>query len=388
MKKLIPLIISSTLLFANNSDDLSSTKQEINRLKKEQNQEEEKSNKYDWISDINLSGTISKDEDNVKSEDYSISISQDIFRFGGISSQIEYAKELKKLNDMDLNSSINSDLNSLYTLILDVKLNDIALNQNELNLKNSEITIRQKESEYKAGESGISDLNDAIIARNELQDTKKTLKLSKLTNLSSLKEYTKKDFNKIQIPDLKLISKEFYLEKSSTVNYSKTNINVNKELYNIEKSSYLPTIALTSNYGYSKSDKTASSDSYNYGVNISMPLSIKASSNIEQKRIDYLISKQELNDDINSASLTYDKALLTIQNYQERIELANNDIKLYDELLTLNKDEYNAGYKSLDDVETLENSINVRKLDIENYKLNIQKEILTLYFNLLWLKYI
>ena len=99
--------------------------------------------------------------------------------------------------------------------------------------------------------------------------------------------------------------------------------------------------------------------------------------------IDYLISKQELKEAIIENGFLYDSAVMTISNYQERMKLASDDIKLYNELLLMNQEEYKAGYKTIDDVQTLQNSMDIRTLDIENYKLNIEKEILTIYFKML-----
>lgn len=182
------------------------------------------------------------------------------------------------------------------------------------------------------------------------------------------------------IPTIKMISKKFFLEKSTSVNYAKINTKVNKQLYNIKKSDYLPKLSVDARYGYSKTDIIEGDDSYKYGLSISMPLSYTSNNDIEQKRLDYLISKQELNDEIVKAKVTYEKAILNIKNYEDRIKLAKQDIKLYSQLLQVNQDEYNAGYKTIDDVTTIKNSMKIRQLDIKTYKLNIKKQILNLYF--------
>ena len=85
--------------------------------------------------------------------------------------------------------------------------------------------------------------------------------------------------------------------------------------------------------------------------------------------------------DNNSVSRVV-KSFETIKQYEQRINLAQNDIKLYEELLQLNQEEYAAGFKAIEDVDTLKNSKEIRNLDIEKYKLNIKKEILFLYFQM------
>lgn len=385
MKQLIQislLIFVPLFAFSNESEILSNTKQEIIKLKEKQIKEKEQYNKYDWVSNIDLNGTVNKDEDNTTSKDYYLSISQDIFKFGGISSQMKYASELKELESLDLNISTKDDLNTLFSFLIDVKIDDITLKQNIYYLKNSEIDIRNKKSEYNAGQLGISDLNDAIMTKNELSDTRKELDLSKLVNINNIKKYTDKNYKEIKIPEIELMDKKTYLENSTAVNYTKLDANVNNTLYEIKKSDYLPAIALTGQYGYQDTSLIDSDDYYNYGVKISMPLSFTSSNDIEQTRLDYLISKKNMNDELINSESTYDEAALTIKSYKDRITLALSDIKLYDELLTVNQEEYKAGYKTIDDVETIKNSKMIRKLDIELYKLNIKKQILSLYFGL------
>lgn len=366
--------------FANESQILSDTKQEIIKLKEKQIKEKQKDNKYDWISDANINASIQKDENDSTSRDYNISISQDIFKFGGITSQIDYANQLKKMESLDLDISTKEDLSTLFSYLVDVKINDISLEQNKLYLLNSQIDIRSKQSEYKAGELGISDLNEAIMTKNELSDTQKELSLTKLVNINSIKKYTNKSYKEIEIPDVKLMSKDIYLENASSVYYVKLDIDVNNSLYKIKKSDYLPTLALTGKYGYQDSSSIEGDDYYNYGLNISMPLSYTASNDIEQTKLDYLISQKELSQELTSSKATYDEVVLSIKSYEDRINLALNDIKLYSQLLEVNEEEYKAGYKTLDDVETIKNSKMIRELDIKSYKLNIQKQILKLYF--------
>lgn len=383
MKKisvLTALVLFPLISFANESQILSDTKQEIIKLKQKQIKEKQKDNKYDWISDANINASIQKDEDDSTSKDYNISISQDIFKFGGITSQIDYANQLKKMESLDLDISTKEDLSTLFSYLVDVKINDISLEQNKLYLLNSQIDIRSKQSEYKAGELGISDLNEAIMTKNELSDTQKELNLTKLVNINSIKEYTNKSYKEIEIPDVKLMSKDIYLENASSVNYVKLDIDVNNSLYKIKKSDYLPTLALTGQYGYQDSSSIEGDDYYNYGLNISMPLSYTASNDIEQTKLDYLISQKELSQELTSSKATYDEVVLSIKSYEDRINLALNDIKLYSQLLEVNEEEYKAGYKTLDDVETIKNSKMIRELDIKSYKLNIQKQILKLYF--------
>jgi len=380
MKQFILLAFLSISLFANNSELLTQTKQEIIELKKEQIKQKEKTNKYDWVGDINLNGTVSINQDDIKSEDYSISLSQDIFKFGGIYSQVKYAKELKKLEELNLNITTKEDIKLLYTYVIDIRLDEISIKQNILNIKNSQIDIEHKKSEYKAGELGISDLNDAIITKNNLRTTQKSLLLSKQQNINSLKMYTEKQYSAIKMPNMKLIEKDTFLENAIALKSATLSVNVNNLSYDIKKSSYLPSLSFDTKLGYANSDNTIGEDYYSYGLKVFVPLSFISSSDIQQSKLDYLISKKEYAKKLNTIELNYDEIILQIQSNKEKIELAFEDIQLYDELLGVNEEEYKAGYKTIDDINSLKNSMQIRKLDIKSYKINIQKELLKLYF--------
>jgi outer membrane protein TolC len=380
MIRLLILGLLSTIVFANESEVLSDTKKEIIDLTQKQINETEQVNKYDWLSNIDLSASIYMDEDNDQSQNYSASFSQDIFRFGGIVSQIEYAKELKKLDTLELIMNTKTDITALYSLLIDIRIDEISLEQNKLNLKNSYIDIEHKKSQYKEGDIGISDLNEAMMTKNELRDAQKDLELSKQKNITSLKEYTQKEYETIDIPNISILSKETFLQKSTSIKYASLDANVNKLNYKLKKSDYLPAISIDGEYGYADGDSTDASQYYNYGLSLSLPLSYTSSNEIQAQEINYLISKKELADKINDNNIIYENTLHTIESYKEKIKLAQEDIELYSELLTLNIEEFKAGYKTIDDVDTLKNSKQIRELDIKTYKLNINKELITLYF--------
>lgn len=383
MKKIYVFFFLVSSIFANDNNLLTNIKQEIIHLQKKQIEQKEKINKYNWLSNVNLSSSILEDNENIQSKDHYISISQDIYKFGGINSQIKYSKELGKLEQIALKSDTNSDIYTLYTYLIDMKLNEISLKINFLNLKNTQIDITHKKSEYKAGEIGISDLNKVIMTKNTLRDSKKNIELSQLKTANNLKKYTDENISKLLIPRLNLMSKEFFLQKSIAIKSALLTSKVNNLSYEVKKSEYLPKLSFNTKYGYKNSDNSQSGDYYNYGLNIFIPISFTSKNHIEQSRLTYLISKQELFEKQNDIKLLYDEAIFSIQNYEEKIKLALEDIRLYNELIFLNEEEYKAGYKTIDDVETLKNSKKIREYNIKTYKLNIKKELISLYTKVL-----
>ncbi|MEV9499850.1 TolC family protein [Aliarcobacter butzleri] len=382
MKKFLYCFLFSSLLFANEKSNevLMPLKNEIRDLETKSIEEKKEVNKYEWLNDLNISLSQSKDDENIKTKDYSLNLNQKILDFGGISSQIDYANNLFKQEALKIRMENFEDLNTLYKNFIDLKINDINILQNDLNIKNSEIEVDIKKSQYRNGQSDISDLNDAIMKKNLLEDSKMNLKLNKVIYENDIKKLTSYELNNLTIPSISLISKDIFLEKSTKKLYANLESQVSQNEYKKTKSKYLPALNLTGAVGYQDSTVKKSQDYYNYGASITMPLNYTFSNDIEYSKLVYLQNRKK--EELTSIELekVYDSSIETIKQFENRINLALNDIKLYEELLELNQEEFNAGFKADEDVQTLKNSKEIRKLDIEKYKLNIKKELLYIYF--------
>lgn len=382
MKKFLYCFLFSSLLFANEKSNevLMPLKNEIRDLKTKSIEEKKEVNKYEWLNDLNISLNQSKDDESIKTKDYSLNLNQKILDFGGISSQIDYANNLFKQEALKIKMENFEDLNTLYKNFIDLKINDINILQNDLSIKNSEIEVDIKKSQYRNGQSDISDLNDAIMKKNLLEDSKMNLKLNKVIYENDIKKLTSYELNNLSIPSIYLISKDIFLEKSTKKLYANLESQVSQNEYKKTKSKYLPALNLTGAVGYQDSTTKKSQDYYNYGASITMPLNYTFSNDIEYSKLVYLQNRKK--EELTSIELekVYDSSIETIKQFENRINLALNDIKLYEELLELNQEEFNAGFKADEDVQTLKNSKEIRKLDIEKYKLNIKKELLYIYF--------
>ncbi|MFA6739952.1 MAG: TolC family protein [Arcobacteraceae bacterium] len=385
MKRFFLLSLLTISIFAKEEPNsvLSPLKNEIKELKIKSSEEKQKVNQYDWLSDIDLSLSQSKDNENEKSKDYSLSLSQEVYNFGGISAKIDYANYLFKQESLKIQMDNQDDLYLLYSNIINLLVNNLTIKQNILNTKNKEIEVNIKKSQYKNGESDISELNDAIMTKNLLEDTKMELMLEKVKYQNEIKKLTQYDISNIDFPKVSLLNKDEFLANSSKKRYTQIESKISQTQYQKTKSSYLPSLKINGSAGYNNSDTTNNLDDYyKYGASISIPLSYTSSNDIQQSKLIFLKNKKE--EDLTYIELenTYETSYETIKQYEKRINLALNDIKLYEELLRLNQEEYNAGFKAMEDVDTLKNSKEIRQLDIEKYKLYIKKEILFLYFQI------
>lgn len=384
MKKILLLISLSSLIFAKEETSvLLPLKNEIKELKIKSIEEKQKVNQYNWLSNIDLSVSQSKDNENFESKDYSLSLTQEIYNFGGISAKIDYANYLFSQEALKIQMDNQDDLYLLYSNIINLLVNNLTIKQNILNVKNKEIEVSIKKSQYKNGESDISDLNDAIMSKNLLEDTKMELILEKVKYQNEIKKLTDYEISNIDFPKVSFFSKEEFLNKSSQKQYAQIESKISQTQYQKTKSSYLPSFKINGSAGYNNSDTNDNVDDYyKYGASISIPLSYTSSNNIQHSKLIFLKNKKE--EDLTYIKLEkiYETSYETIKQYEQRINLAQNDIKLYEELLQLNQEEYSAGFKAIEDVDTLKNSKEIRQIDIEKYKLYIKKEILFLYFQI------
>jgi outer membrane protein TolC len=382
MRALVFTLLCACFVFGQ-EDVLRETKRELIKLKQETASEAAIINRYDWLSDLTLGSSYTKDEEGKGRQDYTLSFSQDIFRFGGIEAQMRYGDELYRFSLLEIDKEKKEDLQALYNAKIDYEMALLKLEQNTLSIENSAIEVRHKHSAYKEGEIGISDLNDAIMTKNTLKDTKKELELSVINAINTLKLYTQIDAGALELPSVPLFTKAQYVEASLSVGLASASTQVSKTLYAIKKSEALPSVSLQTTYGYQRGGDVASGDYYNYGIAVSLPLRYTTSNTIAQSRLEYMQSQQELLQTRIEAELAYDTALATIENYTARKVLAHEDVALYQELLDMSLQEYEAGYKTMDDVTTLQNSKRVREIDDVLYQLYIEKEKLSLYFSML-----
>ncbi|MFA7355370.1 MAG: TolC family protein, partial [Sulfurimonadaceae bacterium] len=151
-------------LSAQEAELLSSQKQEL--LLQEQNRYESENEKLrnNWIAPLNLGASWGYDKsylgDYGFSKDTSASITQDIFRSGGIEYQIEYADAKKRADAMALNSQRAALNEEIFTSVLNYKKTLYQKEQSELTLKNQEIEVFIKQQLYDAGKADITELNN------------------------------------------------------------------------------------------------------------------------------------------------------------------------------------------------------------------------------------
>jgi len=382
-RSILFLIIIMSSLYANESSYLSNTQKEILDTSKKSAKENAQKNKKVWLNDAGINVSTSYNNEDIRTDDININWDQSIFEFGGIGYKIEYAKVKESYDILDVDIEEKSLLSSLFEIIIDIKITDLEIEQIKLNIKNKEITIAIKKDSYSAGDADISELNDAIIDKNALQDMLVVLKAKRKRYINSLNELTDVDYTKIELPKISMIEKDDYINKSTTLKQLELDIEAKNYTAKIIDTDYLPSLKMNLKYGHNEIEKTFNDgEYYKYGVSLSMPLSFSANNTKQIAKLDYLKAKQALAQNKKSVEVKYQNSLINIQSYKEKQKIAIEDIELYASLLELCESEYKVGYRPLEDVLTLKNTKSARELDIEINELNIQKELLGLYFNM------
>lgn len=390
MTKILVSVLCVIALYADETP-LSTQKQETLNFKRKQIEQDIDAAVKSWISPLILSLSINENKtatnDTNELKNASLQWNQDIFRSGGINYTIEGSRASGAANLLGVDIQEASYLKSLYTLKIQCERDALAVKQSELTLKNMDIDLLMTKAKYKAGLSDLSQLNQITLNRDSAKTNLIVIKNALQSEQYELKKMTN-NIDNIKIPEFVLLSKEEYLAKNlELLQYNKQDLATQLAWKN-KCTSYLPKLAFNASYGYSKNSYSSpyasdyEGNTYNYGLTLSMPLiDVGALNSVESAKLQYLQTKSAQSDRKVELESEYDKHANNIGNYKEKIALADEMIKMYDELYGFTKNQFLAGFKSQYDLDSLQNSVNIQKLekDIQNYNITVEK--ITLFFD-------
>ncbi|MDD3505354.1 MAG: TolC family protein [Sulfurimonas sp.] len=378
-------------LSADEKELLSQEKQ--NLLLQEQNryESEHEKLKYNWIAPLNLGASYGYDKaytgDYGTNANISASISQDIFRSGGITYQIEYADAKKRADEIALFKEIAAINEGLFSALLNYKKTLYQKQQSELILKNKEIEIFIKRQLYDVGKADITELNNALMAQSsELKNlvTHKYMLAQLRGEVSKLSDIDPVMFS---LPTFTLIERDAYLENNLNLNYLRLQTKSYESLYGVAKSNYLPSVTLNANVGYREYDSKKYENKYdgNYygaGVALNIPFAYNASATTQEAKASYLKQAAQVADTYRSTKASYTQSLELIESYRSYNEITLKNLSLYDELIEAIEAGVNVGEKTGYDLQIIKNTKAIEKLNIKLSEINIQIELAKLHFAL------
>jgi len=385
-------VFSISLNGADNTALLSNEKQTILRQQQTINESEHEKLRTNWIAPLNLNASYDYDKSalgdfhsDMKSA--SASLSQDIFRSGGITYQIEYADANMQTNSVTLNKQIASLNQQLFISLLSFQKNILQRDQSKLRLDNQEIAIFIKRHLYDAGKADITELNNALMLKSSELKLYEAAKYEIANQRFELAKISDIDSDTFAIPQFELVLKEDFLENQFDLQYARSQSQTLEKLYGVTRSNYLPSLALNGNVGYRSYDPKELSDSYSgdyysAGVSLSLPLVYNASSTIQEAKASYLKEVASISDKQRELEASYRQSVQKIESYREYITITANNLSLYDDLIQATQAGVNAGTKTGYDLQTLQNSKKIEELEIKIQEINVQIELAKLHFSL------
>ena len=362
-------------------DYLSQTKQDI--LNYSYNKAKEDSNKLknDWINPINYQ-YIYSNTDNYNTKKSYISISQPIFKSGGIYFAIKYANSVKNETNIGIDVQRKELIKEIVNLLFQIKKINVSISKQNLLIQNSLLDIERKKEQVLNGILDTSFLDNSILDANSKRNTLIDLEYEKMTLINNLSNLSDKKYNEFELPQLSMSNQNDFINQNIYVQKAKDEINTSYWFKNLAYSNYLPTVNLTADYTkYHDRDNQYSiiEESTNYGFNITIPLDIKSSNTIQSAKIEYLQKKSLLLDKETEEQTIFNNVQEKIKSLNKKMQIAKRDIKLYDSLVTQIKEQLEVGIKTQSDLDTIQNSQKVKELDIKSLKIEEQIELLELY---------
>ena len=385
-KLLLSLLIISPLFAQTNI--LSPLNQSIIDLEKEKSEESKKKLQKDWLNPIlyKYIQTYSDSSDTTKSV---LSISQPIFKSGGIYNAIKYASYLDVYNNINIEIQRKNLIKEATKIVFSLKKLDFTIKKQNLLITNAIIDINRKKEQVLNGFLDTSFLNNAIIIANQVKTVLVELEFQKEELINNLENISNKKYTQIKEPKFKLLEINEFLNNNIELEKYTANISVQKKFKDITLAKYLPSVNVFYDYTKYHDEGTSKNlkDGDTYGLNITVPLDFSASNDYQKEKIEYNLRKKDLIlNEIKQKNL-YKNIYLNINMIKKKSILAREDYELYDSLLIVIIEEKNAQIKTQSDVDTLANSQKIKALDIKIFEYEKQILLLELYSKIIKQKY-
>lgn len=381
-KYILTLSILVSINLNSSEDILSKSKNKILDYNYQKSIEDYKKLKNDWINPITYKYNYNKNK-NYTTTKSTIHISQPIFKSGGIYYALKYASSVKNLSEISIENQRKELIKQTVNILFQINKININIEKQKLLIENSKIDIERKKEQVLNGIIDTSFLDNAILDKNNKQNSLIDLEYQKKVLVHNLSNLSDKTYDKFELPVLELVDKKEFLETNIYTKELKYNIDKSYWMKNMVTSSYFPSINFTADYSkYHDIDNNPALDkdwNYNIGFNISIPFDIKSLNNIESSKISYLIEKTNLEDKKQSELVIYKNGLSKIDSIDKKIKITKDNIKLYDSLLEQLIEQEEVGMKTKSDVMTMVNSKKIKLLDLKTLYFDKQIELLEIY---------
>ena len=209
-----------------------------------------------------------------------------------------------------------------------------------------------------------------ISLKNSLKD--KEYELSKYTTLKS---------NEIKLIDFKIIDKEKFLKDNLNIRYENSKVELLDTSHKLLNSTYLPHLSLNTNTNYTNNENRDKTESGKVGLSLTMPVfDITKDSKIEKSKLEVLKQRVNVTDMQNELVYEYEQILASINTYDEYEKTIQENLKLYEDLILVNRSSNSAGMTADYDLEILENTQKINQYDLKINDINRKLQYTKLYF--------
>lgn len=314
------------------------------------------------------------------SEAFSIGIDQPIFKSGGIFFGIKYAQALRGANQTEIALQKRQLIAQAVEMLYRYRKTRLQIRKIRLLVRNGSIALKRQEEMYQAGMIDSTLLDQTILAHNRDNSQLLDLQLALQQLRANFRFLSDKNPNKLRLPKLRLISLKEYGTKNLKLAAQKLHAQEKRYSSKMTWTKYLPTVTAYAHYRRTDEYSPGTMKGFrNYGVRVTMPLSVNAPSDIESSRLNYLLAQVQVRDQRKVIRAEYALVRSSLHYLDRKIALARKDEALYRRLLASTRNFLKAGEKTKLDVQTMKNSLEMKKLDRRIYYLDKQLQLLKLY---------
>ncbi|CAA6802545.1 MAG: Unknown protein [uncultured Sulfurovum sp.] len=373
------------------SNILSADKSELLKYQNEQNSVQSSQLENSWINPVTLQYTKNYSTqfgETIDTQQFIISVDQPVFKMGGIWSAIKYAKALGKANALEIELQKRELISQALTILFNLKQSKYQLAKLDLSIKNDNLDIVIQKESYEEGLSNRTLYDQAMLKRNQDITSKLELELSitKLENDFSL--LSDSDPYALSLPNFGMIDQARYMDEQLELQRDNLRVEEKKNNKFMTLSKYLPEVSVTGRYTnedlnplFAGPNSSLNREYFNYGLKVTLPININTFDDIQNSKIEYLNAKVTLNEKKKTLANNFKLSQKRLEIIDKKIALSIDDKTHYESMLVTAQDLEVLGDQTALDTEIVANSVQIRELDQEIYKIDAQLELLGLYVN-------
>lgn len=376
---------------------LTPLKQEQIAIKAQKNEIDADFLRDSWLSPVILQGGWQRSENRfVTGENErtalsaTVSISQDIFRSGGILHARRYADETRLVGRSALENERRQLVQEAVATLYTVRKLHWQIQKQQKLVQNAQIDIGRKREQFENGMLDSSFLDNALLDYSAKSAALIDLQMALAERESHFKTLSDHDPLSYEAPRFQAVPRARFLENNLILQLQTQQAQQQNHYRRMLGAKYLPRISVGASYQHYFSDESAPVTPATvemervtaYGATLTIPLDFNGRREVESAKLSHRAAQNALIDARIAQEQLYAATMRRLEQIDAQRALAQQDIAVYDSLSAQIADQLKAGQKTRDDLKIMQNAREARALDLKIYDANAQIELLTLYARL------